>query len=47
VTVTSQQVVAADGLQSLLDKAGDKFGDQVAHLETVHGGVIDDFTLIR
>ena len=37
----------ADDLQSLLDKASDKFGDLVTHLETVHGGEIDDFTLIQ
>ena len=37
----------AEDLQSLVDKAGEKFGDTVLHLETIHGGVIDDFMLIQ
>jgi len=41
------QVVLAEDLQSLVDKASEKFGDTVLQLETIHGGVIDDFVLIQ
>lgn len=37
----------AEDLQSLIDKASEKFSDTVLHLETVHGGMIDDFSLIQ
>lgn len=43
----STQVVLAEDLQSLTERAGEKFGDTVLHLETTHGGVIDDFLLIQ
>ena len=47
VSSVSHQVVLADDLQSLVDKASEKFADTVLHLETIHGGVIDDFMLIQ
>lgn len=47
VSSVPHQVVLADDLQSLVDKASEKFGDTVVHLETIHGGIIDDFMLIQ
>jgi len=43
----SHQVVLAEDLQSLVDVASERFGDTVLHLETIHGGMIDDFLLIQ
>ena len=43
----SHQVVLAENFQSLVGAASEKFGDTVLHLETIYGGVIDDFLLIQ